>query len=136
MTTGDHVTICGTATAPLGDPDASVTTSANAPTSKQTVVKFKSSVLNAGTANLLLRSSDVSIEIEVNDVPYASTITSVVDPAKRKLVKPGKTANYSFSATLPTIFVGDDVHVTTCVNTPGDVNTENDCSLIHLDIVK
>jgi len=135
-TSGGPVASCGTVTTPDGTLDLAVTTSASTLTTKKTIVSFKSKITNTGAVPVLLRSSNVDRTVEVDDVLYPGTIVSKTDPAKRKLLLPGKSVSYAFTSTLPTLIAGDDVHVQTCVDVHGDATAGDNCSLVHLDIAK
>lgn len=129
---------CGTFASPDQPIDISTSTAlAGGLTSKKTVTSFKSTLLNTGSAAVLLRPSNVEYQVFVNDAPAGGTITSKTDLTKRSLVKAGKKANYSFTWSLPgQLSVGDTVRVVSCVHVPGDDAPTNDCSETTFTVTK
>lgn len=119
---------CATTSSPTGTIDLSNTTTLATTTTKKSSITFKTSLTNNGTAQVLLRPDDVSYTVFVNDQPAGGTVTSKTELGKRKIVKPTKVANYSFTWEHGAVSIGDELKVVTCTSVPGDTNGTDNCS--------
>jgi hypothetical protein len=127
---------CSTTVTPTGAYDVSATAELSAITTKKTSVKFKTTVVNAGEANVLTRPDDIQYSLFVNDLPSGAPVTSKTEVGKRKLVKPTKHAGYSFTWDVGTVALGDVLKVVACMPVPGDVAPSDNCSTTTYTVVK
>lgn len=119
---------CDAVTVPSDPVDLAVVTTAGPARLRSTAWPVTVAVTNQGSGPVVVRPADVSFVVARDGSPTGASPTPVQDPARRRLIRPGRTLTFAFSLPLSGMAEGDLLELTACVAAPADAVAGNDCA--------
>jgi hypothetical protein len=131
-----HSNDCDAETVPSDPVDLSVAATAGPARLRSASWPVTVAVSNNGAGPVVVRPGDVSFVVTRNGNPIEVTPTPAQDPARRYLLRPGRTLKIGFSLPLSGMAEGDLVELSACVSPPSDVATGDNCADVAASVVR
>lgn len=119
---------CSTVAMPSDPVDLSVQAEAGPARVRKGGVSLRVRTTNDGSGPVVLRPSDVVVEVRRNGVPVTAGIDRGADPDRRSTLRAGRTRALTLSVSLAGFDPGDLVELTACVPVPADVQPADNCA--------
>lgn len=127
---------CSTVSVPSDPVDLSVQVEAGPASLRRGSVTLRVRSTNEGSGPVVLRPSDVVVEVRRNGVPVTAGVDRGAEPDRRSTLPPGKSRPVSLRVSIPGSNVGDLVELTTCVPVTADVQPADNCAVTTVVVAR
>jgi hypothetical protein len=127
---------CAVVPVPASPVDLAVTTRTGKAKASTATMPLRVRVSNGGVGPVVVRPSDVTVEVRRNGTPVTTGVDRGADPDRRFTLAAAKTRSFAMNVSLTRFAIGDLVELVVCVPVPGDDGPADNCASASTTVVR